>query len=77
MEDEAELLVEVWEAMKEFLPSNTLNDAAVALVAAFLNQGHDIRTLLEAGEECPVLERALEANKDDENEEENEDEEGY
>lgn len=77
MDDEAQLLVEVWEAMKEFLPSNTLNDSAAALVSAFINQGVDIRTLLEAGEECPALERALEANKDDENEEENEDEEGY
>lgn len=76
MDDEAQLLVEVWEAMKEFLPSNTLNDAADALVTSFINQGADIRVLLEAGEECPALERALEANRDDEGEEENEDE-GY
>jgi hypothetical protein len=74
MEDEATLLVEVWEAMKEYLPSNTLNDAADALVTAFINQGVDIRNLLEVGEECPVLERAIEANRDDENDSESDDE---
>lgn len=74
MEDEAQLLVEVWEAMKDFLPSATCNDAAQALVAAFTNRGIELDDLEEAAEECPYLERALDAARGDDEDEGNEEE---
>lgn len=65
MENESGLLNEVWEAMKEFLPGNTLNDAAVALVTAFTKQGIELEDL-DGDIECPYIERAIDSLKEEE-----------
>lgn len=74
--NESDLLANIWESMKDYLTSGSTNDAALALVTAFLNQGIELSELEEASDECPVLERTIAALRDTDDDEE-EDEEGY
>lgn len=70
MNDEARLMVLIWESISDFVISGEKQDAADALVASFVELGHDVEQLYDAEGECPFLDRALvsaaAANEDDE-----------
>lgn len=59
MNDEARLMMTVWEAVSDYVSSGCKQDAADALVGAFVEVGHDVELLYDADGECPYLDRAL------------------
>lgn len=64
MNDEARLLALSWEAISDFIPNSDKQEAANVFVDAFVEAGHDVETLFDAEGECNYLDRAMTANHD-------------
>lgn len=59
MNDEARLMMQIWERVSDYINSGEKQDAADAMVEAFIDSGHDVETLYDAEGECPYIDRAL------------------
>ncbi len=75
MNEESRLMMQIWEAVSDFINSGEKQDAADAIVEAFVDSGHDVEQLYDAEGECPYIDRALtSAAAENEDIDENEDE---
>lgn len=59
MDEEAHLISSIWERISDYISTGYKQDAANALVHAFLDVGIEIEELADAEGECPILDRAL------------------
>ena len=72
MDDNAVLLLKIWEYLEDFINTNNKTEAAERLVRAFVNNGVDVSDLSDAEGEDPYLDNALtnHSSVDDEESEE-------
>ena len=64
MNEEGRLLALAWESISDFISNGDKQDAANALVDAFVEAGIDVEALFDAEGECNYLDRAMTANHD-------------
>jgi hypothetical protein len=75
MNEEARLLMLIWESISDFISTGDKQEAADAIVGSFVEGGHDLDLLFDADGECPFIDRALSAAQiEDEDEPYGEDE---
>ncbi len=73
MNEEARLLVSLWEAVSDHIPAGSRQEAGASMIRVMMEYGHDLALLHEAESECPFLDRALDQVSDEEGEEFEED----
>lgn len=64
MNDEARLMMLIWESISDFISTSDKQTAAQALVSSFIESGHEIDELYDADGECPYIDKALASTKD-------------
>ncbi len=62
MDDNAVLLLKIWEYLEDFINTSNKTEASERLVRAFINNGVDISDLNEAEGEDPYIDNALQNN---------------
>ena len=59
MNDEARLLLSIWEAVQDYIPTGDRQEAALGVIKSLVELGNDLELLHDAEGECPYLDRAL------------------
>lgn len=84
MNEESRLLMLIWESLDTIIPKSSKDAAAVAIVEAFSEMGHDARNLFDLEGEDEHIDAALTLKMEDEEDEDYtlldmgmDDEEGY
>lgn len=68
MNDESRLMMLIWESISDFISTNDKQTAAQALISSFVENGYEIDDLFDADGECPYIDRALVAIKENQDE---------
>ena len=61
MNEEAQLLVTLWESIQEYIPTNEKQSMAEKVIQTLINYGNDFKLLHDAEGNCTFLDRALAA----------------
>ena len=68
MNEEAQLLSQLWENVQDNLPNSEKLEVAKAIIRTLIEFGNDIHLLYDAEGNCTYLDRALEAVEGEEEE---------
>jgi hypothetical protein len=61
MNDEAQLLSTIWDAIEGYISTNEKQEAAEAIIKTLIDNGNDLPLLQDAEGNCNYLDRALAA----------------
>lgn len=78
MNDNARLVLGIWQSISDFVPVNLRDDAAESLVRAFMEtEGVELKELYDLTGDCQHLDAAIEVMEDEEEEDCDEDPYGF
>jgi len=68
MNDEAQLLLLIWESVQEYIPARDKKEVASAIIRHMTEYGNDLQLLRDVEGEDPILDAILEELDEDEDE---------